>query len=806
MLAPLSWLKDYVDINITPQELEEKLFSCGFEVEELNEVGKDISKVVVGHVLTCEPIPDTHLHVCQVDCGEHGQFQICCGADNVVAGGKFPTALVGATVYATAKDHKTVEGVMTIGKGKLRGYESCGMLCSGVELGVSEDMYPGAGYNGLLVLPEDAPVGADVKPILGLDDWIFDIAITANRPDCQSIVGIAREIAAVLEKPFKAPDLSYKEDDVTLEGFHVTVDCPELCPRYSAHYVHDVKIAESPAWMKRRLALVGIGAISNVVDITNYILKELGQPMHAFDYTTLEGNAIHVRRAKEGEKIITLDETELSLNTENMLICDGVKPVALAGVMGGLNSEIRETTTTVLFESAKFARDNIRRTSRAVGKSSDSSARYAKGVDEYATVMAMKRALHLIEELGCGKVSKLHVDVNVGNSVEPRELKVSIEKVNKVLGITVPNEDIVRIMTNLCFEPKIDGDVLTLQIPAYREDMEGYQDVAEEVIRMYGYDHIVPTFMPTAQVTMGGENVTQKTEMRLKKALCGVGAYECIHYSFFSPSDLDLLRLPENAKERHAIRIMNPISEELSLMRTTLAASMINAVVRNQKKGNLEGRLFEIAKRFLPKELPLTEYPDERQTLCVAAFGANEDFFTMKGIAEKVSEVLHLEFIYENTKKTFLHPYQTASISCNGEEIGYFGKLAYDIAEECDLRTAVYLMEIDLETLSKWYGKKAMFKPLPKFPEEQRDLAIVVDKTITCGEIEETMKEACKYITSIKLFDIYEGAQIGEYKKSMAFTVLFTPKEEAFGAESVDGFVKKILKQMNKKFGAELRS
>lgn len=806
MLAPLSWLKDYVDIDITPQELEEKLFSCGFEVEELYEVGKDIHKVVVGQVLTCEPIPDTHLHVCQVDCGEHGQFQICCGADNVVSGGKFPTALVGATVYATAKDHKTVEGVMTIGKGKLRGYESFGMLCSGVELGVSEDMYPGAGYNGLLVLPEDAGVGADVKPILGLDDWIFDISITANRPDCQSIVGIAREIAAVLEKELKAPDLSYTEDDVTLENFRVTVDCPELCPRYSAHYVHDVKIEESPAWMKRRLALVGIGSISNVVDITNYVLKELGQPMHAFDYTTLEGDAIHVRRAAEGEKIVTLDETELTLTAENMLICDGVKPVALAGVMGGLNSEIRETTNMVLFESAKFARDNIRRTSRAVGKSSDSSARYAKGVDEYATVMALKRALHLIEELDCGKVSKLHVDVNTGNSVEPKELTVSIAKVNAVLGITVPDEDMIRIMTNLCFEPKVEGDSLTLRIPAYREDMETYQDVAEEVIRMYGYEHIVPAFLPTAQVTMGGENLIQKTEMRLKKALCGVGAHECIHYSFFSPSDLDLLRFPEEAPERHAIRIMNPISEELSLMRTTLAASMINAVVRNQKKGNLGGRLFEIAKKFIPEDLPLTAYPDERQTLCTALFGTNEDFFTMKGIAEKVAEVLHLEFTYANTEKTFLHPFQTAAIYCEGIEVGYFGKLAYDIAEECDLRTPVYLMEIDLAALEQWYGKTAVFTPLPKFAEEQRDLAFVVDKNITCGEIETAMKEACNYITNIRLFDIYEGAQIGADKKSMAFTVLFTPKEEAFAAESVDGFVKKILKQMNKKFGAELRS
>ncbi len=806
MITPLSWLKEYVDIDVTPQELEEKLFSCGFEVEELYEVGKDISKVVVGHVLTCEAIPDTHLHVCQVDCGEHGTFQICCGADNVCAGGKFPVALVGATVYATAKDHKTVEGVMTIGKGKLRGYESFGMLCSGVELGVSENMYPGAGYNGLLVLPEDAEIGADVKPMLGLDDWIFDIAITANRPDCQSIFGIAREVAAVLEKELKYPSLDYTETEATLEGFKVTVDCPDLCSRYSAHYVTDVKIGESPAWMKRRLALVGIEAISNVVDITNYILKELGQPMHAFDLSTLEGNAINVRRANDGEKIVTLDEQELTLTSANMLICDGVKPVALAGVMGGLNSEIRETTDAVLFESAKFARDNIRRTSRALGKRSDSSARYEKGVDEYATVMAMKRALHLIEELECGKVSKLHVDVNTGNSVEPRELTVSIDKVNECLGIVVPNEDILRIMKNLAFEPTIDGDALTLQVPAFREDMETYQDVAEEVIRMYGYEHVVPAFMPSAQVTIGGLNLTQKSEMRLKKALCSVGAYECIHYSFFSPSDLDLLRLPEDAVERKAIRLVNPISEELSLMRTTLAASMINAVARNQKKGNLEGRLYEIGNVFMPYELPLTQYPDEKPRLCVGIFGEKESFYTMKGIAEKIADTLQLKFTYENMSNTFLHPYQTAKVLCEGVEVGYFGKLAYDIADECDLRTPMFVMEMDLKVLSQWYGKKPVFTPLPKFAEEKRDLAIVVSKDVTCGQIEAVMKEACKYITNITLFDIYEGEQIAADKKSMAFTVVFTPKDEAFTAESVDGFVKKILKQLGKNFEAELRS
>ncbi len=806
MLVPLSWLKEYVDINITPQELEKKLFSCGFEVEELYEVGKEISNVVVGYVEECEPIPETHLHVCQVNAGAHGTFQVCCGADNVVKGGKFPVALVGATVYMTAKDHKTVEGTMTIKKGKLRGYESEGMLCSGVELGVSENMYPGAGYNGLLVLSEDAEIGADVKPILGLDDWIFDVSITANRPDCQSILGLAREVAAVLNQPLKAPSLEYTETEMEKEGFRVTVDAPDLCPRYIGHYVYDVKIGESPLWMKRRLALVGQDSISNIVDITNYVMLEMGQPMHAFDCNYLEGNEIKVRRAGEGEKIVTLDSQEYSLTSNNLVICDGIKPVALAGVMGGLNSEIRDTTAAVMFESAKFARDNIRKTSRSLGKRTDASARYEKGVDEYATVHAMKRALHLVEELGCGKVSGTHVDVNTGNSVEPREMKVSLRKVNDVLGIEVPEQDVLRIMKNLNFAPAINGDELTLQVPAYREDMDSYPDVAEEVIRMYGYEHVEPAFMPAALVTMGGMNEKQKKELHLKKALCSAGAFECIHYSFFSPSDLDLLRLPEEAPERNTIRILNPINEELSLMRTTLAASMLNAIARNQKKGNLEGRLFELGKKFIPKELPLNDYPDERDTLCIGVFGEKESFFTLKGLAEKVAETLYLKFDYETGEKTFLHPYQTATIFCQGVEIGYLGKVAYEVAEQLDLRTSAYLLEIDMKTVSERKADKATFVPLSRFPEESRDLALVMNKEITCGQVEDVIRKSCNNIKGIRLFDVYEGEQIPRDKKSMAFKVDFVPGEEAFEADSVDKFVKKILKNLKFHLDIDLRS
>ena len=806
MLAPLSWLKDYVDIDVTPKELEEKLFSCGFEVEELIEVGKDVSGVVVGMVKECEPIPETHLSLCQVDAGSHGTFQICCGADNVCAGKKFPVALVGATVYATAKDHVTIEGVMTIKKGKLRGYESQGMLCSGTELGLNEDLYPGAGYNGLLVLPDDAEVGADVKPILGMDEWIFDIAITANRPDCQSIYGIAREVAAVLNKPCKEPALDYTQTDVKKEGFTVNVEAQDLCPRYIAHYVYDVKIAQSPAWMRRRLALVGIGSISNVVDITNYILKELGQPMHAFDDSFLKGNAINVRRANDGEKIVTLDEKEFTLNNSNLVICDGERPVALAGIMGGLNSEILDTTTEVMFEAAKFMRDNIRKSSRALGQASDSSAMYAKGVYEYTTVMAMKRALHLIEELGCGKVSSTHVEVSTGNSIEPKEMKVSVKKVNGVLGIEVPNEEIIRILTNLNFTPVIDGDELTIQIPAYREDMESYPDVAEEVIRMYGYDHVIPTFMPTAEVTLGGLNLKQKSELKIKNALCAAGVYEGIHYSFFSPSDLDLLRLPEDAPERHAIKLMNPINIDLSLMRTTLAPQMLHAIARNQKKGILEGRIFELGNIFVPKDLPLTEYPDERETLCVGVFGQNESFYTLKGLAEVVAKTLGVTFTYEAGEKTFLHPYQTAVVCCEGEKVGYLGKVSYEIADELDMRVQAFVMELDVRVLSQWYGRAQVFKPLPKFAEEKRDFAFVVDKGITCAQIENGIKEACKYVTDVQLFDVYEGIQLGPNKKSMAFSVVFTPAEEEFNSEMVEGFVKKILKNLERTLQITLRA
>lgn len=806
MLAPLSWLKEYVDIDVTPQELEKKLFDCGFEVEELTELGKDIHGVVVGLVEQCDPIPDTHLHLCRVNAGEHGTFQVCCGADNVEAGKKYPLALVGAQVIETAKDHVTVLGTTTIRKGKLRGYDSEGMLCSGTELGICEDMYPGAGYNGLLVLPEDSVPGADVKPIVGLDDWIYDISITANRPDAMSILGISREIAAALNKPLKMPALDYTETAVKNEGFHVTVEAPDLCPRYVAHYVYDVHIGESPAWMKRRLHLVGNNSISNIVDITNYVCREIGQPMHAFNGGYLRGNCIDVRRAKDGEKITTLDEKEFTLTHDNLVICDGEGPVALAGIMGGLDSEIKPDTTSVTFESATFARDNIRKTSRSLGQSSDASAAYSKGVYEYTSELAMRRALHLVEELGAGKVSSTHVDINTGNSLEPRPMKASIDRINGVLGITVPAEDIRDILTRLQFAPEINGDELTIQIPAYRQDMESYPDIAEEVIRMYGYDHVVPTFLKDAQVTVGGRSRKQKAELKLKRALCAQGADECMHYSFFSPADLNLLRFPEDAPERKAIPLLNPINEDLSLMRTTLASEMIRAIARNQKKNNMEGRLYEMGSRFLPKSLPLKEYPEERMTLCIGVWGKDENFYTLKGLVDTVAGTLLVNFDYEASDKPFLHPYRAARVLCDGKEIGYLGQVRYEIGEETDMTAPAYVAELDLAALEPYYGNRPVFHALPKYPLEKRDLALVMDRSVTCAEVESAIRGACRYVSDIKLFDEYEGAKIGPGRKQLAFTVTFTPEEEEFTPERVQELVDKILRKLKHTMNIEIRS
>ena len=812
MKAPFSWLKDYVDIDVSAEELAEKLFSCGFEVEELTYLGEKISKVVVGEVKALTPHPDSdHMQICVVDCGEEygRELQIVTGASNVYVGMKTPCALDGSTVVENDERalEKNSEGIKKIKKGKLRGVESFGMLCSGEELGINDDFYLGAEVDGLLDLAKDAPVGEDIKKIVGLDDWIFDISVTANRPDCQCIVGIAREVAAVLHKPFKAPSMDYTARETAAKDVQVEVLAKDLCPRYVGRFVENVKGGITPAWMRKRLALSGLRSISPIVDITNFVLLEMGQPMHAFDADELAGRKIIVRRAENGEKIVTLDEKEFSLTSDNLVICDGEKPVALAGIMGGLNSGVKESTKNVYFEAAKFARDNVRKTSRALGQSSDSSSRFEKGVDAYTNALGMARALHLIEELGCGTVTNLCKDVCAAD-LTPRKMTASLSKINALLGIEVPEKEVLSILDRLNFQPEISGDCLTVTVPGYRDDVDNYPDLAEEIIRMYGYEHIVPTFLERASVTGGGLSEAQKKELHLKNLLKTQGFYEAYNYSFYSPKDMDLMKIPEGGAERNAVKILNPISEELSLMRTFLAPSMLMNAVRNIRRGNDEGREFEVANVYLPKNTAAGEQPEERKHLVLGIWGAKCDFFDMKGAVEEISEKFHLTFTYERGEKPYLHPGVSAKVLFEKAEVGSFGELDPAIALSLGLDKKVYLCELDLRALEESMDDGVRYKNLPKFPAVQRDLALLADEKLTCGEIEDVLLHSCKYVTAVKLFDVYRGGQVPEGKKSMAFTLTFTPDqntEKAFTPETLDGFVKKILGNLKFKLGVELR-
>ena len=812
MKAPLSWLKDYVDITVSAQELAEKLFSCGFEVEELSYLGAKINRVVVGEVKALTPHPDSdHMQICVVDCGEEygREIQIVTGAPNVYVGMKTPCALDNSTVVESDERmlEKNPDGIKKIKKGKLRGVESFGMLCSGEELGINDDYYPGAEVNGLLDIANDVPVGTDIKEVVGLDDWIFDISITANRPDCQCILGIAREVAAVLKQPLKEPNYSFTEFETSAPKVSVEVSAPDLCPRYVGRYVENITATQTPAWMRKRLALSGIRSISPVVDITNFVLLEMGQPMHAFDADELAGGKIIVRRANDGEKIVTLDEKEFTLNKDNLVICDAEKPVALAGIMGGLYSGVTNKTKNVYFESAKFARDNVRKTSRALGQSSDSSSRFEKGVDAYTNGRGMARALHLIEELGCGKVTKMQADA-CAVSLEERKMTASVGKINALLGIEVPNAEILSILTRLNFRPEIDGDRLTVTVPGYRDDVDGYPDLAEEIIRMYGYDHVTPTFLEKASVTGGGLTDEQKRELHLKQTLCSQGFYEAYNYSFYSPKDFDLMKLPEDAKERQAVKILNPISEELSVMRTFLAPSMLANAVRNIRRGNDEGREFEIANVYFPNELPVTSQPKEDKKLVLGVWGGKNDFFDMKGAVEKIAEIFHVKFGYERAEKSYLHPGVSAVVLYDDKAVGEIGELDPAIALSLGLDKKVYLGELNLTALESVLDDKIRYKNLPKFPAVNRDLALLVDEKYTCAEVEEVLMHSCKYVTKAVLFDVYRGGQVPEGKKSMAFTLTFTPDaqtEKAFTPETLDGFVKKILNNLKFKLGVELR-
>ena len=797
MLLPYSWLKDYVDVDVTPEELQAKLFSCGFEVEELTYLGKDVVNVVTGRITKTEKHPDAdRLTICQVDCGALGGRQIVTAATNVFEGAVVPVALDNSTVLHEG-------GVQKIKTGKLRGVVSEGMFCSGEELGISDDFYEGAEVNGILILDGDTLLGADIRPVVGIDDWIFDIAVTANRPDCQSVFGMAREVAAILKKPLRTPATDYtaRPTDVRIT---VEVREPALCPRYVGNYVADVKIGTSPRWMRRRLALCGLRSVSDVVDITNFVLLELGQPMHAFDRNYLEGDGVVVRRAAQGETITTLDEKQFTLTPENLLICDRKKGVALAGIMGGLNSEIKADTKEVFFEAAKFARDCVRRTSRALGQRSDSSARFEKGVDAYTCAFAMDRALHLVEQLGCGVPTACRADVNA-EDMTPGIIRASYAQIDAVLGIEVPHADMAAILTRLGFGVTQTEGGMSVTVPLWREDVDGYPDLAEEIIRSYGYEHIAPTFLARAAVTRGGLSPAQKTEEKCKRVLQREGYMETCSYSFYSPKDFDLLRLPADAPERRAIRILNPIGEDLSVMRTVLAPSMIANIVRNVRRGNDEGRLFELANVYLAKELPLTELPEERRHVSLGLWGSG-DFFDLKGAVEAIGEAFDVRLSFARTQKPFLHPGVAAEVMLGEKQVGWLGELHPAVAEELALEKRAFLGELDYAALSKKFAADITYRAVPKFPDAVRDLAVVVAEETTCAQLEECIVKSCKAAKKAELFDVFRGPALGAGKKSMAFHVTFAAEgDKPVTPELADGYFRRIVESLHKHLGAELR-
>lgn len=796
-----SWLKEYVDIDCEPSELVNKLFGSGFEVEETTYLGQDIEKVVVGEVTSIEKYEGTHLHICHVDCGELGADNlILTGADNVFKGAKVPAAVVGAKL----------PGGIEIAPRKMADMVSYGMLCSGEELGVNEDWIKGGGVHGILILPDSAKVGEDIKKTLELDDYLFDISITANRPDCQSVLGIAREVAAFLGKPLKEPDYSFTRTEVTKPEIEVSVDALDLCPRYLGDYIYEVKHFESPQWMKRRLSVCGFSAIDAIVDVTNYVLLEIGQPMHAYDLDTLDGKSILVRRANDGETIITLDEKERKLTRDNLLICDKVKGVGLAGIMGGLNSEIEVKTSEILLEAAKFRRDSVRKTSRALGLHTDAAARFEKGVDEYGVECGMKRALNLVEKLGIAKIGSSSFDVSAGEDKGEAKFDVTVTKINSVLGIEVPQGEIVKILKSLQFGVEESGETLSITVPRWRTDVEGYQDIAEEVIREYGYEHVVPRFLDSAKVTNGGLSFLQNKELSAKEYLCSQGFYEVRTIAMYSERELDMILLPKTAPERIVIRLLNPITDNLSIMRTVMSPCMINVIADNIKSDHSAGRFFEIANVYLPKSLPLTEQPEERKTLCIGAYGADESFFTVKEAIEGFAAANGLEFRYERGECSWLHPGICADILCEGKKIGQLGKLRYEIVNALNIAEGkktdlnVILAELDYSALESLYKRDMKFTADNGKTKAKRDISLICDKKTLCVEIEDVVKATSAKAADVKLIDSFESEKLGFGKKSLTFTITYAGAEDITD-ELADSETEAVASALKDKLGAVRR-
>ena len=787
MNISLSWLNKYVDIDVPVEELCEKMIRSGFEVESIEDLSETMKNVVVGKVVAMEKHPDSdHLWVCQVNIGAEEPVQIITGAQNVFVGATVPAALHNS--YLPDGTHIT--------KGKLRGLPSNGMLCSGEELALKAGDFPGCDVNGIMIMEDAYAAGTDMREILHLDDYIIDFKITANRPDCNCVLGVAREAAVALGKEFREPVPAFTANSESIHDYiKLRVEDYDLCPRYMGRVVKNLRIKESPDWMKQCLKAAGMRPINNIVDITNYVLLETGHPMHAFDLRDIRGNEIIVRRAKNGEEITTLDDKAHTLTDEMLVIADAEGPSCIAGVMGGLNSEIKEDTKELFFECAKFRRDNVRRTARTLGMRTEASARFERGVDIIGVEYAMNRALQLIEELDAGDIVDGVIDLHDGLPA-PRILTVPAKRINDLLGIEVPFETIVSILNLLDIDTTIADGMLTCHIPSHRDDVEGAADLAEEIMRIYGCEYIVST--PMRGDIVRGKKLPERIKSdKVKRTLIAREMREISTYSFISSKAVDSLHLASDDSRRNAVTLLNPLGEEYSTMRTQLITSMLTVLQTNISRKIPAARFFEVSKRFVPKSLPLTEQPAEIPTLSLGVYGADEDFFTLKGIVESLFDAFGVSVDYTAAKETFLHPGRQAAAMVGDETLAIFGEVHPDVAAEYDIDSRVYVAEIDLQALYAIETPRVIYKALPRFPAVERDLALLCDADMPVAEIEKIIRKAGgKILDSVELFDVYQGAQIEAGKKSVAYSLKFRSPDRTLSDDDIDPSLNKIFEKL----------
>lgn len=798
MKVPINWLKDYVDIEgIDTKTLVNALTLSGSKVEGVEELGHGILNVVVGKILSLEKHPDADkLQVAKVDVGT-GIIQVVTGADNVKVGDMIPVA----------KDGAKLPGGKEIRKGVLRGVESEGMMCSIQELGVSKYDYPEAPEHGIFILDSSLKIGTDIKDAMGLNDSVIEFEITSNRPDCLSVIGIARETAVTLERKFKGQEILDKktiaEANETTDGeISVRIDDKDLCSRYIGRVVNNVKIGPSPDWMKNKLRAAGIRPINNIVDITNFVMLELGQPMHAFDLRQVGGKQIIVRRAQKGEILTTLDGQERNLTSDMLVIADKNRAVAVAGVMGGANSEIADDTTDILFEAATFNGGSVRLTAKALGFRTESSARFEKGLDAEKALTAMNRAVELIEMIGAGKAKNKYVDCYPVKDV-PCTLKFRPEKINAFLGTNLETGYMINKLKLLGFT--VDEKNSTVTVPAFRKDIEVESDLAEEIARLYDYNNI-ESKMISGDVTQGRKTLKQKVEDMCKQVMTAQGFSEAYTYSFVSPKTLDMIKLEPDSKLREAIIVANPLGEEFKMMRTTSIPSMLEVLARNYSRRIPKARLFEISTIYIPKKLPLTELPIEKQVLTFGMYG-NEDFYSIKGAVEQVLDYFGIgDYEIARGYSMTFHPGRTAELLINGKTAGALGEIHPDVLDNYEIRTKAYVGIINMDSLIKNVNAVHIYKQLPKYPAIDRDIAMVVKDKVTAGEIESQIKTAGgKLLEEVRLFDVYKGEQIAGDCKSIAYSLSFRAADRTLTDEEVNSVMQNILKGLKEKIGAELR-